>query len=301
MKKWIAVLAVLAVFGIATAHAGFMPSDVASVTAWFDPSDLSKLSLDTGNEVNSWTDSTTSPITASNTGTARPIYSSNGFGAGLPGLSFDGANDRLATAGAAADAKFTTAANFFAVVKRAADESTQGGDTVISYGSSGGGGNTNYIWQVDRGGTPGPTAYPNVYAGGGWRDGNANVDTSVHILELSFQSGGGGGYAFYIDGVAAGTNSNMTAWSGSPNPDQFFIGVQLSVNFWNGLLGDIVLSNAVLGADDRNKVGEYLETLYGLDTEYEADLGNGNGGAIPEPAGLGLLGVALLGLRKRRP
>jgi len=298
MKKLIAVLAVLAVFGLATAHAAFMPSDVAGVTAWFDPSDLSKLSLDTGNEVNSWTDSTTSPITASNSGTARPTYSSSGFGAGLAGLSFDGSNDLLASAaGAAADAKFTTAANFFAVVKRADLESTSGGDTVISYGSSGGGGNTNYIWQVDRGGTPGPSAYPSVYAGNGWRDGNASVDTSVHILELSFSTSGG--YAFYIDGVAAGTNGSTTAWSGSPSPDQFFIGAQQSVNIWNGLLGDIVLSNAVLSADDRNKVGEYLETLYGLDTEYEADLGNGNG-AIPEPAGLVLMGVALLGLRKRR-
>ena len=295
MRKLVAFLAVLAVFGLATAaQADFTPTDVTSVKVWFDPSDTSKLSL-TGSLVDSWTDSTTSPITASASGTERPTYNATAFGTGLPGLDFDGSNDALSsTVGGANEAKFTTAANFFAVVKRAADESTAGGDTVIAYGSSGGGGNTNYIWQVDRGGTPGPTSYPNVYAGGGWRDGNANVGTAAHILELSFSTSGG--YAFYIDGVAAGTDSNTTAWSNSPNPNQFFIGIQQSVNGWNGLLGDIVLSNAVLSPDDRNKMGEYLETLYGLNTAYEYDFGP----AIPEPCSLGLLGVAVLALRRRR-
>ncbi len=112
------------------------------------------------------------------------------------------------------------------------------------------------------------------------------------IVEVSANSGGT--ISFYINGVvttAACPSFNLTGGNGLA-----YTGDQRYIASWLGYIGDQFWSNTVLSSADRNSVGSYLQTQYGISGSYVG---------VPEPSTLVLLGAGLLGLlcyawRKRK-
>lgn len=116
-----------------------------------------------------------------------------------------------------------------------------------------------------------------------------NRPQQIHIVQVSATAAG---YSTFINGaleeavpgalafVPDGSVLTMFGQTGAPNNNNY------------GTLAEALLYGD--SAVDTNAVGWYLQQKYGIQGTYTEPV------VVAEPAGLGLLGVALLGLRKRR-
>ena len=104
----------------------------------------------------------------------------------------------------------------------------------------------------------------------------------------------------YLAGLAKQSNDVDGTYSTAPtlarNVDS---GTNLSGDTGSAYQAEVILYNRFLTNAEFNDVGLYLANKYDLDfTPLQEELPPPS--EIPEPAGLGLVGIALLGLRKRR-
>jgi len=115
--------------------------------------------------------------------------------------------------------------------------------------------------------------------------------------------------SMFVNGVVDPNINNANAAS---NSNYYYgIGNRMGSAGWfnqtfKGDMAEVFIFNGVLSTEDLGLLYGYLSTKYGIIIEgatLGGGGGNGNGGgegAIPEPAALGVIGVALLALGRRR-
>jgi hypothetical protein len=297
-KSWmcVAMLAVAAalVLGADRASAGPVPVNDDSLEVWFRAdAGVQKeggAQAVNGDPVATWTDqaagtdqsgaNNAAPITSAN----RPTYVTNVIN-GHPVLRFDEdtTNKQFLTTGGISgfDAKMEFTA--FVVASPTGSED----DIDVFFSNE----HNNHVSLWGAAATPATSQYSFFARGVGpkYKGATGAGVSGFNVLEGAWTADDM--VRVFVNGVAGTTASDADL---APDAHlNMYIGI--SGDLYNPLSGDlaeILIYNRELTADERNQVGFYLEDKYGLDTAYTPP--------VPEPAGLGLLGLALLGLRKRR-
>lgn len=235
------------------AAAVFSPSDITGLklwlkadgTLWQDSARTTPATAD-ADPVGAWDDASGLGVHATQ-GTAgnRPTLKTNILN-GKPVLRFDGSSDRMVSSASAATKPFTV----FAVFKAATVAVTS---TMIGASATSG-----MHWRIDQGGAhPQQILLQDVGVIGASTGGQT---TATHVDAVTYSSGGA--WAFYLDGVAKGTGTDNQTFTASTTT----IGYNGSNNgeLCNGDLAEIIKYDSVLSTADMNRVGNYLETKYGV-------------------------------------
>lgn len=225
--------------------AGFNPTDIADLFAWFDPSDTSTIT-DTGTLT--MTSKEGSAFTLTSTGTEKPSQSNLN---GLNAFNYDGTNDRMGFSSAfdAIDASVSTR---FVVVKSNKTTDTQ---TIMQSNT---GLSTNYTLRWYDGFdfliTNNSTAFT-------FASKSLNPDTNTHVF-ISKQTGSGAGtIAVTYDGQPFGTASASALIAPTHG---CFMGMENNSNYFSGYIAEIVVYDRALTDSEINQVGNYLADKWGI-------------------------------------
>ncbi len=288
--RFVAVMACVVLGVVGEAQAAFIPTNVAGLTSWVNPSSIVGLTNGTVVPNTGFADSANAGITwgaINKYGTARPTYNTNVFGT-QPGLTYAAGND-LEYGTSANVFTSTTYLDAFAVVNVTT--------TTTKNGAIFGNEDATMMWEVAIGGGE---QFRNSVAGTFVTSpGGVLTYNTAHILELTFNAGA---VTEYVDGtiVMTGTAGESVLRNTERTGD-----VTLGLPGYNngpeqfvGSMGDLLFYNTVLSATDRGNVGAYLQTKDGIPGAY---VGTG----VPEPGTLALLAAGLAGLlcyawRKRK-
>lgn len=135
--------------------------------------------------------------------------------------------------------------------------------------------------------------------------GGRDLDASWNIVNYTATAGS---WKAYFDG----DNTYSAGNTYSTGTTTHTIGAISNNQFYSGDIAELILWDDVLSDADRRGVEVYLDNKWGLGKGLETEYTDGSlpftsaedlglaGAEIPEPAGLGLLGVGLLALRRRR-
>jgi hypothetical protein len=254
------------------------PADAAIITRW----DANNLALSNGTAVGSWS-SNAGAFTLTASGTNQPTYQSVGMN-GRPSVRYDGTDDVMKAGAAVNNAKtvvvVTTAATGSASLSTLI---STGGDsrnvridgTTDFYRSEGHNGDNNDFYRVDAAVTGNDGVYVNNVLSGGF-----TRDVGHVVLSESDTA-----------------NSYTDFWVGSASTA---LG-----RYWKGDVGEIIVFDNALTADERAGVARNLSVKWNFATPISAnqsqiDAANALGVLAPEPGAAGLAAVAGLGLLARR-
>ena len=122
-----------------------------------------------------------------------------------------------------------------------------------------------------------------------------SLDTTPHVFEGTYDpdSGTYGGTLNLLDGSLRGNELLLTQAYATPNTDPLYIARRYlsggSQGYVNGHIAEILIYNSDLSEQDRQAVGYYLQTKYGIVGSY-----------VPEPSATLLLAMAAMSLLPRR-
>jgi len=196
---------------------------------------------------------------------ARPQYDAAAFGRDLPGLRFTNTGKRglsnlqlMAVEGEPEPLNLTDRFHFFAVAKVTGQK-----QTILSSNMQGPGPGA-IAWGVGFRG-PGTLDFHDNH---NWLGSEPNRVASdgdtAQILETRFERGR---YEFFVNGVSAGTAQGAASIEVLA-PFYFGIHGMMGDDPLVGALGEVLIYRTALSNDDRNVVGAYLQTKFGLSGEY---------------------------------
>jgi hypothetical protein len=208
---------------------------------WLDASDPSSITKDSNGLVSQWNDKSGNGHHATqSTESLKPISGTATIN-GNNALKFDGTDDRLENSSLTTGQPFSV----FAVIK----------DDISS-------GSFRTWWSGDSGATRSFLQNSNGNNRSMWADSylyNGSSTTNNEIWTAEFN---GSSSVLYVDGTA-GTTGNV----GDNSINGFWIGEENGSNYpnWNGLIGEILIFDAILSEADRQKVEGYLAQKWGLE------------------------------------
>lgn len=214
--------------------AGELPNTIANLKAWYK---ADSLSLNDGDAISTWADSSGNGFDASSTLTARPLYKVNIVN-GKPAILFDGSDDGFTAAITSVGTRSITCF----VVYKTSNAATQ--QVFISSKSS-----TAAIFQQSSSKLIVYDAPTSALA----------TDTNWHVVGYTCNASG---TTYYKDGVTEAQTAMTNATVTLDRIGRFQEAVpQYSVN---GYIAEIVLYSRVLGATEINNVQAYLGAKYGI-------------------------------------
>lgn len=209
----------------------FNPQTQGTLASWYD---ASTLGLSNGTQVTSWPDSKTGNPYPLSQSANTAVYATSQQN-GLSTVNFATAANRF-TGGPLANYPTTLAA----VINLSG--SSSGSRAIL--GGIGGGiewrieGTTNYMGLVETN-----TAYIGAST-------SAVSSSGYHLVVATLNSSS---YAYYIDGVAAGSGSN----SASTNGSSYMLGAQTTAEFFLGYIGEVQIYTSVLSSGDLSALHSY--------------------------------------------
>ncbi len=227
----------------------FAPTDIATLVLWLDAS----FGVITGAPgVERWEDqSGFNNLAFQPTSDERPGFNGSGLN-GFPTLTFNGSDETLiinSTDSINLNSDFT----FYTVINTP--------DTANIRNFCAKNGDNSYRFRL-----MGNEALETVCNDGGGLEADASsgtiaVNTDI-IAEIHYQVGGT--INFTSNGVSLGSATN-TLTSIAQSVANLFIGSTLgNAEYYQGDMAQLLLFNELLSTSDRNRVGEYLATRYGL-------------------------------------
>jgi len=258
-----------------------------------------------GAELDTWANkgSLGASADATSSGTARPRWFSSGGPGDRARVTFDGVND-LMTAGSASDWKFLNfddaggtfngSTVFLVYQTGAADPEALYG--LVSTGQVGSSSEGFDLFYDDRSGNEDRLRMILSKGVGG----SSNIDTPGEQDMLTPQTGSlitstyqfqapGDDAEIYVDGLVLESQETMNPPLIDQDPtNTLTIGAVSTPGFFNeGDFSEVLIYNRRLTSDELNKVGEFLERKFDLDTAFEARL-------VPEPSSCTLLLIGAL-------
>ncbi|MDC3284937.1 LamG domain-containing protein, partial [Flavobacteriaceae bacterium] len=207
---------------------------------WLDASDPSSITKDSNGLVSQWNDKSGNGHHATqSTESLKPISGTRTIN-GNNALKFDGTDDRLENSSLTTGQPFSV----FAVIK----------DDISS-------GSFRTWWSGDSGGNRSFLQNNNGNIRTMWADSNVSNGSSTTNNEIWTAEFNGSSSVLYVDGTA-GTTGNV----GDNSINGFWIGEEngSSEPNWNGLIGEILIFDAILSEADRQKIEGYLAHKWGL-------------------------------------
>ncbi|MGB2327172.1 MAG: hypothetical protein ACPH3L_05250, partial [Flavobacteriaceae bacterium] len=214
---------------------------------WLDASDPSSITKDSNGLVSQWNDKSGNEHHATqSTESLKPISGTATIN-GNNALKFDGTDDRLENSSLTTGQPFS----IFAVIK---DDISSGSFRTWWSGDSGG--NRSFL-QNNNGNNRSMWADSYLY--------NGSSTTNNEIWTAEFN---GSSSVLYVDGTP-GTTGNV----GNNSINGFWIGEENGSSYpnWNGLIGEILIFDAILSEADRQKIEGYLAHKWGLAANLPAD------------------------------
>lgn len=268
--------------------AGFVPSLIAGIVAWFDASDASTFTL-TGspqNFVSEWRDKSGNAYSVSQS-VANNQPQRTGTVMGRPTIDFDGSNDCLFTGATGLADAFSGDKSLTAFIvgqmHTSAEQSTNALGVWFSWGSTS---NSTPLFYVRSSSNVGvgqvvlrndaSSQASNVSFSGPAGDGtNASTVSDSYIVSAFSQSGGTNGARVHTRLVAEGDSIGRgnygtpltvgAARSGNTTLNRFTIGAlgrSTFSDFYPARLSELILYNRVLADSERARVVRYLGEKY---------------------------------------
>jgi hypothetical protein len=240
------------------AAGGFNPSRLAGLGGWWDATDASTYTLDTG--VTEWRDkSGLGQKWSQSTGANQPTVNATGIG-GKAALSFNGSSSwlNLGSQNIGGNNLFAEAANAFAiyVVTKNTDTSAAARTLVAKAGGS----LANRTLQVFLSNPS--TGVLNVAVRGAQTISSANfLPANTDGLMLFSWSGSAAELRF---NNATNSPSVSTAALESENVTLGARTASSPTVFWSGLIGEIIFYNRVLPSAEQSRLFQYLNAKWGL-------------------------------------
>ncbi|MDB2414011.1 LamG domain-containing protein, partial [Flavobacteriaceae bacterium] len=213
---------------------------------WLDASHSSTIE-ENGGKVSQWNDKSGNGHHATqSTESLKPISGTRTIN-GNNALKFDGTDDRLENSSLTTGQPFSV----FAVIK----------DDISS-------GSFRTWWSGDSGGNRSFLQNNNGNIRTMWADSNVSNGSSTTNNEIWTAEFNGSSSVLYVDGTP-GTTGNV----GDNSINGFWIGEEngSSEPNWNGLIGEILIFDAILSEADRQKIEGYLAHKWGLAASLPAD------------------------------
>lgn len=220
------------------------PANITTLL-WLDASDSNSV-ITVGNDVSQWNDKSGNLYNFSQTGTPRPKSGLRTLG-GLNVLDFNGTSHFLSRSNSG-----TSASNVSCFMVYDADSSAAALSYLLDFQT----GRLIFANTVDSGnGSRGPAIFD-----GTWR-GVDSRQSGAQIISWVMSSSGNG--AIYRSDTAIVENLPFTqrAFNGSIAIARHS---STTASFFNGGIGEIILINATVSADDRQLINGYLHWKWGL-------------------------------------
>jgi hypothetical protein len=233
------------------AAAAFAPSDLASLTAWFDGDEFTGTPDTT--QIATWTDQEGANDATQGTAASRPTVDATGLNS-MAVVDFDGSADHFVLPDFVS--AYTSGSAFF-VANRDVDPAAGGGSAGAVLGFFGTGSEPHYPF------TDG-VIYENF--GSTVRKTVGNVATSLATWHIGNFNSAANAWSFFMNGTSEfSTGTNTVAFSTGP-----IIGSNNLTAFWPGKVAEILIFNAVLSQSDREKVEGYLAHRWGIESVLPA-------------------------------
>lgn len=219
----------------------FFPTDITGCIGWFDASDAGSITA-SGGQVSQWNDkSGQANHVTQGTGSQQPITGTRTINS-LNGLDFTTASSQFL---GKSSSPTLDASSIFAVFKRDLSQT----EAVV-------GSNSGSAYLVGINLTNGRLR---CSRGTGINGTTTNLSNTVHQCSWTFGAGGGNTANGWCDAVQEYTNSNANV----NNSTGFSIGCNIGANFFDGIIGEIIIYDNVLSAGNRQAVESYLKTKWG--------------------------------------
>lgn len=236
----------------------FSPPDLANLKAWWK---ASSLVLSDGDPVATWTDSSGNGFDVTQ-GTAgfRPTYQTAELN-GKPVVRFDGSDDVLRKTMTGNLFAPTDDATFFFVAKSSAT-----GDSGGLVAQDEGPGPTQK-WFVRLNSTEKLEWHVRENPSGDFIFSVATTAVSVGVFFAYALAISGATQTWHRNGIIDGSDTDATPVDFPTLTEDLTVGLSEIaglLGFWNGDIAEIIIYNRALTAQERNQVGNYLESEYGL-------------------------------------
>ncbi len=222
----------------------FSPSQLGNLSLWFDAtrnvySDSGTTPCVNGDPVQQWNDQSTSAKNLSGVATARPTYNTN-IQNGLPGITFDGVNDVMATAAMTLNQPITV----FIVMNQVTWTNQDGIFDGLSL-------DTMLLYQ--------DTASPQLRAYSGVGGGNFSglAVNTPGIMNMGYN----GASSYYRLNNGAKVDPAATF---SGNPGGLTLGREFGLAYGNFVVNEFILYNTALSDSSCALVNRYLGTKWGI-------------------------------------
>ena len=236
--------------------ASFAPTDLSNLSLWLK---ADSLSLNDGDPVSTWTDSSGNSNNATQTGTNRPLYKTNIFGS-MPALLFDGSNDFMSITSSAS--LRTGAADFTVYMVTKLNNASMNGSLMYHRDFGTGYGWTNYI-------PGGQTLRMFTKSDGGSSTVNstANICTGTgKYITTKYVYGSVPGWIIRVNGTegeSIGADNNFN--TSLDSTDNLDIGGTTDIGYYaGGYIAELLLYKTNHTAGNITSVESYLATRWGL-------------------------------------